>query len=46
VKSIKRGAEETRRPQVRVGYALALAWIVVGSLLYSVEVLRLVGAIG
>jgi hypothetical protein len=43
VKSIKRGADETRRLQVRAGYALAIAWVVAGSLLYAVEVLKLVG---
>jgi len=40
VNSIKRGVDETRRPR-RTGYVLALAWIVIGSVLYAVELLRL-----
>jgi hypothetical protein len=42
VKSSNRGGDVPGR----AGYMVALAWVVLGSLLYAVEVLRLVNAIG
>jgi hypothetical protein len=34
--------ESRTRPRLRLGYLLALVWVVVGAVLYAVEVARLV----
>jgi carbon starvation protein CstA len=42
VKTQAVSSESRPRLRVRVGYLLALVWVVVGSVLYAVEVARLV----